>query len=72
MSSGIKIYKIDDFIRKNESGEIDFDRSMKIIRELATAAAFHTNHNILIDLRDTTVTTNSMNDILKITINGTF
>ena len=68
MSSGIKIYKIDDFIRKNESGEIDFDRSMKIIRELATAAAFHTNHNILIDLRDTTVTTNSMNDILKITI----
>ena len=41
---------------------------MKIIQELATAAAFHTNHNILIDLRDTTVDINSMNDILKITI----
>ncbi len=41
MSLGIKIYKIRDFIRKTETGEIDFDRSIKIVRELAAAAAFH-------------------------------
>jgi LDH2 family malate/lactate/ureidoglycolate dehydrogenase len=47
MSLGIKIYKIRDYIRKTETGEIDFDRSIKICRDLAAAAAFHTDHNIL-------------------------
>ena len=47
MSSDIKIYKVKDFIRRNESGEIDFDRSMQIIRDLAVAASFYAGHNIL-------------------------
>ncbi len=29
MSSEIKIYKMKDLIRKNESGEIDFERSIR-------------------------------------------
>jgi len=66
MSSGIKIYKIKDFIRKNESGEIDFDKSIKIVRELSTAAAFHTNHNILVDLRKTTVPATGMDEVMKV------
>jgi hypothetical protein len=68
MSSEIKIYKIRDFIRKPATGEIDFDRSMKIVRDLATAATFHADHNILIDLRETTVTTKSMSDILNVAV----
>ncbi|HEY3276144.1 MAG TPA: hypothetical protein VGJ94_05955 [Syntrophorhabdaceae bacterium] len=55
MSDTVKIYKVKDFIRKTEAGNIDFDRSLKIIHELAAAASFHENHNILIDMRETTI-----------------
>jgi hypothetical protein len=55
MSSEIKIYKVKDFIRRNESGEIDFDRSMQIIHDLALTASFYAGHNILVDLRETTI-----------------
>lgn len=53
MSLEIKIYKIKDFIRLNESGELDFARSMQIIRNIAMAASFYSGHNILVDFRDT-------------------
>jgi hypothetical protein len=66
MSSGIKVYKIKDFIRKSESGEVDFDKSIQIVRELSTAAAFHADHNILIDLRKTTASIAGMEDLMKI------
>ena len=55
MPSEIKVYKVKDFLRLNESGEIDFDRSKQIIHDLAVAASFYVDHNILIDLRETTV-----------------
>jgi hypothetical protein len=66
MSSGIKIYKIKDFIRKDESGELNRDRVKEIILEIGTAAAFHPNHNILIDFRETTIACDvNMTDIMK-------
>jgi len=69
MLSGIKIYKVNDFIRKTESGNIDLERSRKIVRELAMAAGLHTNHNILIDLRETTVSADaSIEDIMKVAL----
>jgi hypothetical protein len=55
MSSDIKVYKVKDFIRLNESGEIDFDRSIQMVRDLAVAASFYAGHNILVDLRETTI-----------------
>jgi hypothetical protein len=55
MSAAVKIYKVKDFIRKTEAGNIDFGRSMEIIHDLALAASFHTDHNILIDMRETTI-----------------
>jgi len=66
MSSGIKIYKIKDFIRKNESGEIDFDKSMQMVRELAAAVMSHGSHNILIDLRETTTSVDRMDEVMRI------
>ena len=65
MLSGIKVYKVKDFIRKTETGKIDLERSKKIIRELAKAAGSHANHNILIDLRETTVLASSIEDVMK-------
>ncbi len=56
MSLELKIYKVKDFIRLNESGMIDFDRSMQIIRSLAMTASFYSGHNILVDMRETTLT----------------
>lgn len=53
MTASIRIYQIRDFIRKTESGELDHARSIRIVRELATAANFHKNHDILLDLRET-------------------
>jgi len=69
MSSEVKIYKVKDFIRRNESGEIDFERSMQIIRELAIAASFYAGHNILVDLRETTIAGESdMGTLLKLAL----
>ncbi len=66
MASAIKIYKIKDFIRKNESGEIDFDKSIRMVHELSIAAAYHTNHNILVDLRETKTSIERMDEVMKI------
>ncbi len=53
MSTEIKIYKVKEFIRFNKAGEIDYDTSLQIIRELAGAANFFTGRNILVDMRET-------------------
>ena len=55
MAREIKKYKIDEFLRLTEFGEIDIEKSKQIVRDLAASAAFHQNANILIDLRATTV-----------------
>jgi len=68
MPSRVKVYQIKDFIRLSESGEIDLDKSMHIIREITSVAAFNTNHNILIDLRETKVSFDSMEEAMKITL----
>ena len=68
MLSGIKVYKVKDFIRKTETGNIDLKRSKQIVRELAIAAGSHTDHNILIDLRETTVSAASIEDIMKVAL----
>jgi len=73
MLSGIKIYKVKDFIRKTETGNIDFERSKKIVKELSITTESHTDHNILIDLRETTVSASSIEDIMKIALEfGTY
>ncbi len=59
MSADIKVYKIKDFVRFNESGEIDFDRSMQMVHGIALAASHYTGHNILTDLRETTLVVES-------------
>ena len=73
MLSGIKVYKIKDFIRDTETGNIDLKRSKQIVRELAITADSHIDHNILIDLRETTVSVPSIEDIMKIALEfGTY
>jgi len=68
LDSGIKIYSMKDFIRKNASGEIDSERSIELVRELSLSANLHVDHNILIDLRETTISIDSigMGDLMKI------
>jgi len=66
MHEGIKVYKITDFIRKNASGDIDFEESLQIVRELSAVANYHIGHNILVDLRETTHTVESMEEMMKI------
>ena len=69
MLSGIKVYKVKDFIRKTETGNIDLKRSKQIVRDLATAAEFRPDHNILIDLRETTVSpSGTIEDIMKVSL----
>jgi hypothetical protein len=64
--SGVKIYKIRDFIRKDEAGELTRDRAKEVILEIGAAAAFYPNHNILIDFRETTISHDvNMTDIMK-------
>ena len=68
MSSNIKIYKINDFIRCTEEGTLDYERSIKMIHELTAAATYHTDHNILIDFRETTVPDSSLSDLMLIAL----
>ena len=67
-SARVKIYKMTDWIRLTEAGEIDIDRSKEIIRQLAVAASFHGDHNILVDLRDTTLKEESMKNVLELAL----
>ncbi len=67
MSDRIKIYSMKDFIRMTESGELDLDQSIKIVRELATAANLHKDHNIMLDLRETHLQA-SMSDLIEISM----
>ena len=64
----IKIYNIKDFVRKNVSGELDLDKSMVLARQFASIAPLRSDHNILIDMRDTTVSSVSITDVMKITL----
>ena len=71
MPTEIKTYSIKDFIRMKASGTLDYDESVKLIRKLAEAAAYHEGHNILIDLRETKVEWANLNEILKLTLEFT-
>ena len=64
----LKIYKMKDFIRLTETGEIDVDRSKHIVRQLAVAASFHVNHNILLDMRDTNIQDPSMGNLVEVAL----
>jgi hypothetical protein len=68
MSCEVKVYKVKDFIRINKGGQLDVDRSKKIVRELVATASFHGDHNILIDLRGTKVVINHMDELLEVVV----
>ena len=70
MSLEIKTYKVKDFIRLNESGAIDFARSMEIIHNLAMAASFYSGHNILVDMRDTTLVGETDTPVYLLRVSG--
>ena len=67
-SARVKIYRMKDLLRLTETGKIDVDRSKEIVRQLAVAAAFHADHNILLDLRETTIKEENMNDVLEVAL----
>ncbi len=67
MTKSYKIYKVKDFIRRTEKGEINIQESLNTVAELAIASEFHKDVNILIDLRDTE-TTLDFGDLLKVAL----
>jgi hypothetical protein len=67
MAGFYKIYKMKDLIRKTENGEINIERSIDAIRELAIASEHHKDSNILIDLRVTETALN-FGDLLTLAL----
>ena len=57
---------MDKIITRKIEGELDHERVMRLVRELAVDAASYPDRNILIDYRQTTATNKSMLDIMKI------
>jgi hypothetical protein len=57
---------VEKIITKKILGELDHERVMDLVRELAMDAASHPDHNILLDYRETTATGKTMLDIMKI------
>jgi len=68
MSCSIKLYKLNEFIRKDETGKIDLKKSKHIIHELATAAACNIESHILLDLRETTLAEINFNTLMDVAI----
>ena len=66
MVSGIKVYKVKDFVRTTQTGNIDLKRSKQLVRELVKVAGSHADHNILIDMRETSVSVSNIVDILEV------
>jgi hypothetical protein len=67
MPVSYKIYKVKDFLRRTEKGEINIQKSLNTVAELAIASAFHKDVNILVDLRETETTLN-LEDVLKVVL----
>ncbi len=67
MTVSYNIYKIKDFIRRTEKGEINIQKSLTAVAELAIASEFHKDVNILVDLRETE-TTLDFGDLLKVAL----
>ncbi len=67
MSVSYKIYKVKDFIRRTEKGEINIQKSLNTVTELAIASETHKDVNILVDLRETETTLN-FGDVLKVVL----
>jgi len=66
MVSETKIYNIKEFIRHNESGELDKAKSLKIIHKLIATASHHRHHNIMIDMRETVLKWSDLQTILEL------
>jgi hypothetical protein len=66
MPCQLRVYALRDFLRLNEVGDMDVERSKAMVRKLAAAQSIHKTDNILVDLRETTVTKYSMNDVLEV------
>jgi hypothetical protein len=49
--TNIKIFHAHDFIKATPEGKLDFDASMKVFKEVASAASGVADHEILIDTR---------------------
>jgi hypothetical protein len=67
MTVSYNIYKIKDFIRRTEKGEINIQKSLNAVAELAIASEFYKDVNILVDLRETE-TTLDFGDLLKVAL----
>ena len=65
MTVSYKIYKTKDFIRRTEKGEINMQKSLNAVADLAAKSKLHNDVNILIDVRDTE-TTLDLENVLKV------
>lgn len=68
MQIEVKIFNINEIVRKTVSGDLDVEQSMQIARDTAAIAFLHKNHNILMDLRKTSVKQASLSDLMKIAL----
>jgi len=68
LKTEVKIYKIHEFIRFNQKGVLDCEQSKEIVHDIASASSFFGNHNILIDMTETTVDLNDMHDMMEIAL----
>jgi hypothetical protein len=53
MINGHKTYTATDFIATTQHGELDLEKSERVVEDLAAAASYHRDHNVLLDLRET-------------------
>jgi hypothetical protein len=54
MAHDIRLIRLKDFLRTDDTGTIDLQSSKRALKDLAAACAAHANHHVLIDVREAT------------------
>jgi hypothetical protein len=69
MPSEIRIYRLGEFVRIDEAGVVDVESSKMLIRRIAAASTANSIENILVDMRDTTLSkTVDFRDLINVAV----
>jgi len=66
MPSTIQLYKTKDFVRTTQTGAIDLERSLEVVRNLAKISQYPSDFNILLDVRGVESEPLSANELMVI------
>jgi hypothetical protein len=66
MNQNIKELKLQDICKEIQSGNLDYRLAMKMINSLVNAFNTYSDMNLLIDQRETSISSKNLNEVLEV------